>query len=95
MQTYKIALNGQNFLLDINYGAKKYGFYTTRIVKALSPSEAERIAVQVIYSDSKLKGSIKNDSSDPPNISVNEIEEILELPDDEMNQHYMFYSEED
>jgi hypothetical protein len=76
---FKILVRGKNYLLqqlDVDELAGKCGFYTTVFVEAWNPEEAEAIAVDILKNDSKLLDACKNSKSDPPNISIESIDEI-------------------
>ncbi len=73
---YKVLLQGENFLLDMDGNKQKYGFFTTRWVQAGHPSEAEALALQELHNDKKLKGMAYNAADDPPVLRVDEWEEV-------------------
>jgi len=80
MAWFRIFIRGDNFLLQDpgTREIKRHGFYTTRFVEALAPESAEEIAVAHIRADPKLEGCFLDQQTDPPVISVEEIEEVSE-----------------
>ena len=79
MKHYRVLLNGENFLLNMEGKESYMGFYTTRFVTAASPEEAEQSAVNDIKTDDKIKGTILNSTEhETPMIYMDEIEEIQE-----------------
>lgn len=87
-------LNGENFWVTFEDQPKRLGFYTTRLVRAASPEEAENRAVQMVRDDPDFPRPL-NDVSDPPMIYM---EEIVEVDVDEYNgptAGYTFYDEKD
>jgi hypothetical protein len=95
MGKYKVFINGQNFWITIDGETKRWGFYTTRFVEAVSPKQAEKKAVQLIRDDPKLKENVLNDKSEPPMMFVERIEPLnsfngLPVP----GTGYTFYDED-
>ena len=98
MNTYKVLLNEQNFLVDVEGKISRKGFYASRIVQASTEAEAQKIAMETIVADDKLNAVIKNTTSDPLNIFVDEVA-ILEnytstQEQEKVNDVYMFYPED-
>lgn len=95
MNCYRIRINGQNFLLNLNGTLTKFGFYTTRDIKAESLENAETIAVQLIENDEALISQILNDRTDSPMTYIDEIR-VLEIDEERLkNFGYSFYVEEE
>ena len=67
-------VQGVNFLLEMDNELGKFGFYTTRFVRAANVSEAENLAVEMLRIE--LRKSARNDQSDSPVIFVEEVEEL-------------------
>ena len=88
---YRVLINGENFLFEVDGKLQKTGFYTTRFVEARNPEEAEEIAIALIKEDPKLSGIVLNEGSDPAMLYAEEIEEVRKL---EQQLGYAFYSEE-
>ena len=77
MKHYRVLLNGENFLINMEGKESYMGFYTTRFVSAISPEEAELNAVNSIKTDDRIKGIILNSTEhEQPMIYMDEIEEI-------------------
>ena len=70
MKKYKVLLNGQNYLLDFDGELRKFGFHTTRFVKASNQKEAETKAIALIHRDPTLVQNVLNGSKDPTTIKV-------------------------
>ena len=89
---YRILLNGQNLLAEIEGTLQYLGFYTTRIVEAGTKAEAESLALTLIEQDRKVLQMMRNNSDDPPTFSI---EEIVELVDESEahNPGFAFYRE--
>ena len=68
MTTYLVRLNGQNFLIDRDGGPRKMRFYSTRLVEAEDPKQAEILALDFIRNDTRLQDTVLTDVSDPPMI---------------------------
>jgi hypothetical protein len=77
---YLVLVHGRNFRLAWQERRRSVtkitGFYTTRCVVAADPADAERQAIELIRTDSKLRRSVRNSSTDPPLMFVNEIREV-------------------
>jgi hypothetical protein len=58
MNRYSVRLNGQNFLLNFEGNAQKFGFYTTRDVEAESFEDAELKAVQIVRKDETIRDTL-------------------------------------
>lgn len=95
MPTYEVELNGRNFLLEVDGGPKRVGFYILRYIDAKSPQEAAQAAVQAIWKHESLE-NVLNERSDPPTIYAEDIIELSEIPHpDEIELGLSFYSEDD
>tara|TARA_B100000745_G_C19880529_1_gene293956 strand:+ start:210 stop:524 length:315 start_codon:yes stop_codon:yes gene_type:complete len=93
MKKYKILFLGQNYLLDNMKKLQKYGFYTYRYIEANSADEAISIAMKSIKE--KIKKSIKNDNSDPPKLTVDEMEIVDSFGDlEKSGTGFSFYPED-
>ena len=55
MPAYRVMINGQDFLIDMDGRLAKYEFFTTRIVESPDPVAAEHAAVQVIRKTQRLR----------------------------------------
>ncbi len=73
---YRVQIDGQNFLIDMDGAVDKYGFITWRVVQAAEPHAAEKAAVEMLRNDQSLHRLTLNDPGDPPVMDVLEIEEL-------------------
>jgi hypothetical protein len=92
MNRYNILLNGRNFLINTKNGLKTLGFYTTRIVEAVSEEESAIFALDILKNDKELIDMTKNKESNPPMLYVDEISLINDLTDAE-DFGFSFYGE--
>ncbi len=75
MKRYRVMVKGENFLVQMDGRGGKWGFFTTRIVTAKDPVEAESKAVESITFE--LQEWVLNDRSDSPILYVVECEETV------------------
>jgi hypothetical protein len=98
MNTYKVLLNGKNFLMNIEGKISRKGFYASRIIQASNEEEAQKLAIEMIVADQKLNNVVINTSSDSPNIFVDEVtimkNHVSMQEKEKANKVYMFYSED-
>jgi hypothetical protein len=73
---YHVEINGRNFLVEIQRGLAKHGFFTTRIVEAADRAAAELTAVQTIRETQSLRDFLRNAADDPPITDVISIDEL-------------------
>jgi len=95
MNSYRVRLNGRNFLLNHQSEPQKYGFYTTRDVKAESFEEAELKAVELVEEEDALKNSTINERDDSPMIYLEEIRILKSGKERLKNSGYTFYTEDE
>jgi len=76
MKRFKVKLHGKNFFLNLDGEPRKFGFYSTRFVKAENPEEAERIAVILTHQNQNLRKTLLNQNDYPPKINLEGIKEI-------------------
>ena len=76
MKRFKVKLHGKNFFLNLDGEPRKFGFYSTRFVRAENPEEAERIAVILTHQNQNLRKTLLNQNDDPPKINLEGIKEI-------------------
>jgi hypothetical protein len=93
---YIVMIEGRNLIFASNGKPKRYGFSTTRDVKARSPEEAEQLAIRSVREDAELNRALLNDPSDPPRIVVTqkvrvESFELHRRPD----SPYIFFADRD
>ena len=79
MKHFRVKLNGKNFLLDLNGEPTKFGFHTTRYVKAETREEAGKIAIILTHQNRILKESVMYEGADRPVIDILELKEINAL----------------
>jgi hypothetical protein len=94
MTTYMVRLNGQNFLMDGDRGPRKKRFYSTRLVEAENPKQAETLALDFIRNDSRLQNTVLNEVSDPPKIYLESVKEIPAMAYDAQNRANALYWED-
>ena len=89
---YRILLNGQNLLAEVEGSLQYLGFYTTRTVEADTEAEAKSLASALLRQDKKLLQIMRNEADDPPTFSI---EEVVELVDESEahNTGFSFYRE--
>jgi hypothetical protein len=73
MKKYRVILRGENFEIEFEGKIDNLGFYTTRVVKANSPEEAEQKAVDLIKTDQNLLEMVQNNSKVEPMIYLESI----------------------
>ncbi len=55
---YGVMLRGENFEIKSEAGVEKFGFFTTRFVKARTTKEAELVAMEMVRTDKGLLESL-------------------------------------
>jgi hypothetical protein len=75
-KTFRVLVRGENFFLNLEGAVKRYGFYTTRLVDAPNEAEAERLAIEMLRENERLRGQVLNDRSDRPMLFAEEIAEL-------------------
>ncbi len=95
MGRYRVMLNGKNFWMKVDDEPQRLGFYTTRFVEAPNSDQARQHALRLVREDPKLAGMVLNESSDPPMLSVGEIEEVESFEEFEsVPPGFTFYPDE-
>lgn len=79
---FKIVVEGQNYIVNLDEIPQRCGFFTTRFVEAENLSEAENIVRQLIRDE--LKEVLLNDRNNPPVISLDEVVEIVSFGDNDV-----------
>ncbi len=74
MNTYKTLIEGRNCWANFDGTAKKVGFFTTRVVRAIDVPQAKEMILQELSRE--LQPRLLNDLLDPPEIIVNEVSVI-------------------
>ncbi len=95
MDKYRVVLEGRNYFLNLDPGARKYGFVATRYVEADNPDDAELDAMRVVREDAALSAMVRNAGSDPPLLHVAELDVLDSFRGvDPPGADYSFYAEE-
>ena len=77
LKNFKVFIEGKNYLIrEVGNHPRKVGFFTTAFVEACNAEQAEAVAVELLQNDSKLRDAAKNQTSDPPVIRIESVEEI-------------------
>ncbi|CUS38041.1 hypothetical protein COMA1_40381 [Candidatus Nitrospira nitrosa] len=64
MKIFKTLIEGQNFLVKVEGAVQRLGFFTTRAVHELNPTQAEVVIRQEL--EDKLCSKVLNSQDDPP-----------------------------
>lgn len=75
LNKYSVLVEGQNLLMDLQ-GVQRFGFFTTRYVKAADVKAASERAVDLAREELLSTGSLLNERGDDPVFSVSEIRQI-------------------
>ena len=95
MPWFRTFIRGKHFLLEHDGRIRAHGFYAARFVETDGTAAAELAAVALIRADLTLRTSLRNDISDPPQLFVDEIEEIDPLDVPPSNPGLVFFSEDE
>ena len=82
MPVYQVLLEGHNFpgkLTDDPSG--KYGFFTTRFVRATSPADAETEAKKLVRAEFDWAFSCVGSPWGRPYLTIDEINEVEAMPE--------------
>lgn len=93
MPWYMLSITGANFPGEILSQEEPIGFYTTRMVQAASPEEAEILGVDNLRKDPTL-GGLKADAYANSRIFVTAIVELDGRPDSQVGG-FSFFTQED
>ncbi len=94
MQKYRVLVDGQNLLTEVEGIRKKLGFYTNVFVEAFSPSDAESRATELVREDAHLRNIVLNGEDDPLSLSIAETQEIESFEGVQMPRTgFVFYEE--
>jgi hypothetical protein len=77
--------------MRLNGKIGRWGFYTTRWVKALSADDAERQAVEVVRNDAELRPQLLNIIDDQPIIYIEELAEVDEQDVPDIQKGFTFF----
>jgi hypothetical protein len=75
LNKYSVLVEGENLLMDLQ-GVQRYGFFTTRYVKAADGEAASQYAVDLAREELLSSGLLLNERGDNPIFSVSEILQI-------------------
>lgn len=73
MKRYKVIVEGRNCLLPAEGTLRRMGFFGTRFVKAHDAAAAEKMAIETVQRE--LMEMIVNPAENPPNLSIDNIQE--------------------
>ena len=76
MQKYRVMINGQNLLTEVDGVRQRLGFYTNVFVEAFTPADAEGRAIDILREDAHLHEVALNAVDDPLRFTVDEVHEI-------------------
>jgi hypothetical protein len=74
MPVFAVMLRGENFEMALDECPKRFGFYTTRFVRAANEEEAERIAVALVRRHDGLRMATRRESVHTPMIYLHSVE---------------------
>jgi hypothetical protein len=75
LHRYSVLIEGENVLMDLQ-GVQRFGFFTTRYVKAADVESASQRAVDLAREELLSAGLLLNERGDNPLITVSEIRQI-------------------
>ena len=94
MPNYRVEINGQNFLVEMEGRVARYGFVTVHFVEAADRVAAEYAAVEMIRETHRLRDIVRNTPEDHPIMDVTEVDEVETLPAiDERGPGFIWYEE--
>lgn len=76
MQKYRVIVEGQNLLTDVDGVRQRMGFYTNVFIEAFTPDDAASRAIELVRKDADWQQILSNAEDDPINLSADEIQEI-------------------
>jgi hypothetical protein len=76
MPTYRVIVNGRDFLFNVEGKRRRMGFYQTVFVEALDAGLAEIEAVRIVRSDPELREIAIREESTQPSLHLSNICEI-------------------
>lgn len=97
MTRFEIRLQGENYLLNIDGEPQRFGFFTTRLVRAESPEQAVKIAIIKVHQDAYLQSSVINEGQNRPSLRLVEVRKIgfFRYLRRKSAKGFSFYEEED
>lgn len=91
MNWYKILVNGENFIIDVDGESSRRGFFVTRDVQATNEDSARECAVNLVARELMIKLGKKVMEGTDQSLMVEEIDEIDPSMIDNPLQGYIFY----
>jgi len=85
---YQVLVNGSNYLIEMDKGTNKYGFFQTLYVEQNDIEAAKDKALKIIQNDRTFNQTIKNKENDPPRLNIEEIEEIEALQENTLGRSF-------
>jgi len=76
MAFFHILVHGENFLIERDGTQAWMGFFKNVYVDAGTADEASSIAISRIAADPSFRASVKNPADKPPELSIEEANEI-------------------
>lgn len=76
MAFFHILVHGENFLIERDGAQSWMGFFKNVYVDAGTADEASSIAISRIAADPSFRASVKNPADKPPELSIEEANEI-------------------
>jgi hypothetical protein len=76
MAFFHVLVHGENFLIDQGGSQSWMGFFKNIYVDAGTADEASSIAISRIAADPAFRASVKNPADKPPELSIEEANEI-------------------
>jgi hypothetical protein len=96
MKKYRVFINGNNCVLNMDGNIGIYGFYANRFVEAPDEKQAEYEALEQIKTDDNIQSTLLNKQDYPPTLFVEEIEELDSFDDSEaLNKGVTWYPEDE
>ena len=91
MNWYKVLVNGENFILDVDGKSTRMGFFVTRDVQAKNEDSARECALNLVAGEMMVRlGKNELEGADS-SLTVEEVHEIdLSMIDNPL-QGYIFY----
>jgi hypothetical protein len=76
MAYFHILVHGENFLIERDGAQSWMGFFKNIYVDAGTSDEASSIAISRIAADASFRSMVKNPADKPPELSIEEANEI-------------------
>ncbi len=91
MNCYKVLVNGENFIIDVDGESTRRGFFVTRDVHANNEDSARECAVNLVASELLIRFGKKVLEGTDLSLMVEEVHEIDPSMIDNPRQGYIFY----